>query len=135
MAGNQPNKQKFLTALRLTLGTLQFAVLREDQGICRSTAQVAVHLTYLMVETQGPAEIPETCQSAKGSVNNRRITTLRPTSSVNMTGQKLLRLCGESLHSRTRMQRYTSLCTTGATTPGLKTSTRRSWITGNCAKN
>lgn len=52
------------------------------------------------------------------------------TISVNTTGQKLVRLCGDNRHSKTLMQRKTSLCTTGDETL-RNISTNFSWIVGS----
>lgn len=53
------------------------------------------------------------------------------TSSVRIIGQKLLKLCGESLQSNTLIHRYTSLCTIGDTTPGRSISTSFSCMRGS----
>lgn len=58
---------------------------------------------------------------------------LKRTNSVKRTGQKLVKLCLDRRHSRTRTQRKTSLCTTGATTL-RRISTNFSWMTGSWVK-
>ena len=55
------------------------------------------------------------------------------TNSVRRTGQKLVKLCFDRRHSKTRTQRKTSLCTTGAATL-RRISTNFSWMTGSWVK-